>query len=105
MKKVIETFLTNNRNNFCSSQIGLASSLPYVVSGVVSPVWGYFIDVLRRKKYITTRNVRKLSSFIGKNTKGNCVHVLIFERKETTMKRGRGLAFLSDSKWEDDKKL
>ena len=51
-------------------QIGLASSLPYVCSAVVSPTWGYFIDVLRSKKYISTITGRKLSSFIGKYING-----------------------------------
>ena len=46
-------------------QIGFTSSLPYVFCLIISPLWGYTVDVLRSKKYITTIFARRLSSFIG----------------------------------------
>ncbi|CAB3996568.1 vesicular glutamate transporter 1-like [Paramuricea clavata] len=58
------TYLKDVQNLHITT-IGFASSLPYVVAGIMCPAWGYFIDVLRSKRYISTTNARKLSSFIG----------------------------------------
>ncbi|XP_028408924.1 vesicular glutamate transporter 1-like [Dendronephthya gigantea] len=51
--------------NLDITTIGFTSSLPYVLSAVLTPCWGYFIDVLRSKKYISTTNSRKLSHIVG----------------------------------------
>ncbi|CAB3996566.1 vesicular glutamate transporter 3 isoform X2 [Paramuricea clavata] len=64
--------------------IGLASSLPYVLSAVLCPAWGYFIDVLRSKRYISTTNARKFSSFIGAGVSGIFVVAVVYVSTATS---------------------
>ena len=64
--------------------IGLASSLPYVMAAIFSLAWGYFIDVLRSRKYISTTNSRKLSSFVGTGVGAIFVVAMVYATSTTS---------------------
>ncbi|CAB3996565.1 vesicular glutamate transporter 2-like [Paramuricea clavata] len=70
--------------NLDITTIGFASSLPYFLSAVLSPTWGYFIDVIRSKRYISTTNARKLSSFIGAGVSGIFVVAMVYASTATS---------------------
>ncbi|XP_076820044.1 vesicular glutamate transporter 1-like isoform X1 [Clavelina lepadiformis] len=66
---VLPTYMSNVLD-FDMTQIGLAMILPYLLQGFVAVLGSQITDMLRRKKVITTTNIRKISSFLSASMSG-----------------------------------
>ncbi|XP_046849920.1 vesicular glutamate transporter 1-like [Xenia sp. Carnegie-2017] len=64
--------------------IGFTSSIPYVVAGLLTPAWGFFIDMLRKRKYLSTTNARKLSYLFGAGIGGVFIFAMVYASNAST---------------------
>lgn len=71
-------YIQTNRHYVKRDKNAVGSSLPYILQGLTCVGWGFFADLLLRKRLLTVNGIRKLSTSIALYSSAACLVAMMW---------------------------